>query len=225
MEQTKNTQKPTIPAWTASSLDLFKTCPYRFYRQRVVRDVQDVMGEKAKWGVKVHKAFEDAVNYGDPLPPSCQQWAPLVEKVKGLTGEKLPEFKFSITDAFLPTAWTKAWSRGIADLVVRSGETVAILDYKTGKRKASDQLSLYAGFAFAYWPEVQTVHTAFVWLPDRKIDRKAWKREETQDIWSLWLPTVRRMELAYEKNDWPARPCGLCKGWCPVKDCQFNGGE
>lgn len=223
MTYAKNSNKPA--AWTASSLDMFRTCPYKFYRQRVAKDVKDTLSEQAQWGIKVHKSFEDAVNYGIPLPEGCRQWQPLADKIKAFPGEKLPEFRFSISDAYLPVKWGEAWSRGQADLVVRHGSTAVIFDYKTGKRKPSDQLALYAGYAFAYWPELKTVHTAYVWLRDKQFDRRKYTREDIPTIWGLWLPTVERLRRAYEKNDWPKHPCGLCRKWCPVKDCIYCGEE
>ena len=70
---------------------MYVTCPYKYYRQRVLKDVKDTLSEKAEWGIKVHKSFENAVNYGDPLPEGCQQWQSLAENIKALLrGEKLP---------------------------------------------------------------------------------------------------------------------------------------
>ena len=34
-----------------------------------------------------------------------------------------------------------------------------------------------------------------------------------------FIPRIRRMERAYEQDTWPAKPSGLCAGWCPVKTC------
>jgi hypothetical protein len=213
-----------IPPWTASSIDAFITCPHKFYRLRVVRDVRDLpMSEQSLWGKRVHKAFEDAVNWGDPLADEYKQWQPLVKKIQALPGEKFPEFRFSIDQDFNQCPWKDAWSRGMADLVVRNGKEAIILDYKTGKRKPSDQLQLYAGFAFAYWPELEKVHTAFVWLKDKVIDRKTYEAKDKAEIWANWMPLYKRYERAFETDVWMKHPSGLCRNWCPVKDCEFCG--
>lgn len=213
-----------IPAWTASSIDAFTSCPHKYYRLRVLKDVKDLpMSEESLYGQRVHKMFENAVNWGDPLPKDYKSYEPLVEKIKAMPGEKLPEFRFSISEDFQPCAWKDAWSRGAADLVVKRGKQAIIIDYKTGKRKPSEQLALYAGFAFAYWPELEEVHTAYVWLKDRKIDRKTYLASEKHKIWENWVPLVHRLYTAYEKDLWQKRPSGLCRAWCPVKDCNFCG--
>lgn len=213
-----------IPAWTASSIDAFITCPHKYYRLRVLKDIKDFpMGEQALWGTKVHKLFENCINWGDPLPADLKGLQPLVDKIKAMPGEKFPEFRFSIDEDLKECAWKEAWSRGAADLVVKYGKECVILDYKTGKRKPSDQLMLYAGYAFAYWPEIEKVHTAYVWLKDKKIDKKTYTRDNLKDIWGTWLPLVARLKYAYETSTWQKRPSGLCKAWCPCKDCQFAG--
>jgi hypothetical protein len=213
-----------IPAWTASSIDAFMTCPYKYYRLKVVKDVKDLPpSDSVLWGRKVHKAFENAVNWGDPLPADLKNWAPIVDQLQAIKGEKLPEYKFSITEDFQPCKWGEAWSRGAADLVILSGDEAIIVDYKTGKRKPSDQLQLYAGFAFATWPNLKKVHTAFIWLKDRKIDRQTYSVEDKHQIWENWIPLVERVVRAYESDQWQKRPSGLCKAWCPCKDCEHCG--
>lgn len=213
-----------LPPWTASSIEAFTTCPHKYYRLRVARDVKDLpRGEAALWGDRVHKIFENAINWGAPLPDDCKQWNKLVEQIKAIPGEKMPEKRFSIDKNFQECKWGDAWARGAADLVVLHGKTAVIFDYKTGKQKPSDQLSLYAGFAFAYWPHLEKVHTIFVWLKDKELVRDVFTREDIPNIWNTWVPLVNRLERCYDADDWPARPSGLCKNWCPVTDCKYCG--
>jgi hypothetical protein len=211
----------TIPAWTFSQLEKFETCPRQFYHVRVKRDVVEVAGEHAVWGHKVHSALELRLLSGTPLPEGMQQWESFVSKIEKMPGEKLCEQKFALDDSFQPTDWNTAWSRGIADVVVKADDTAIVLDYKTGKRKLTDQLQLYAGYMFAFYPELDSVSTGFVWLKDRKIDKETYTRQDVPMIWQAFLPRVRKLESAYERDSWPCRPSGLCRGWCPVKSCEF----
>ena len=171
----------------------------------------------------MHTAFEDFVKKGDALPDGMTQWQPLADKLARLPGEKLTEYKFALDKDFKPTEWKQSWSRGIADLVVIKDDKAVVADYKTGRRKPTEQLDLYACYAFAHYPEVKTVTTAFIWLKEKKIDKQAIQREEVPVIWQKLLPRVRKLESAYERDSWPERPSGLCKGWCPVLSCKFNG--
>jgi hypothetical protein len=213
----------TMPSWTYSQLESFETCPKKFYHLKVARDIVEEQGPHAEWGTRVHTALEEYVKKGDALPDGMTQWAPLMDKITRLPGEKLTEFKFALDKNFQPAEWKQSWTRGIADLLVIKDDKAVVMDYKTGKRKITEQLDLYAAYTFAYYPEVKTVTTAFVWLKEKKIDKTPIKREDTPIIWQKLIPRVRKLESAYERDSWPERPSGLCRGWCPVLSCKFNG--
>jgi hypothetical protein len=74
---------------------------------------------------------------------------------------------------------------------------------------------------FAHYPEVNHIKTNFIWLKEKKTDGKEFHRDELPVIWRDFLPKVAKLESAYERDSWPAKPSGLCRGWCPVKTCQF----
>jgi hypothetical protein len=210
-----------LPAWTFSQLEKFETCPKQFYHVRVAKDVIEPQTEATLWGSKVHTAMEDRIRDGTPLPEGMEQWEGFAKQICAMPGEKLAEEKMALDKSFQPAEWDNAWTRGIADMLIVHGNKAATLDYKTGKRKLTHQLMLYAAYTFAYYPEVETVTTGFVWLRDKKIDRETFTRADISTIWGTFLPKVRKLEIAYEKDKWIARPSGLCNGWCPVKSCEF----
>lgn len=210
-----------LPAWTFSQLEKFETCPKQFYHVRVAKDVIEPQTEATLWGSRVHTAMEDRIRDGTPLPEGMEQWEGFAKQICAMPGEKLAEEKMALDKSFQPAEWDNAWTRGIADMLIVHGNKAATLDYKTGKRKLTHQLMLYAAYTFAYYPEVETVTTGFVWLRDKKIDRETFTRADISTIWGTFLPKVRKLEIAYEKDKWIARPSGLCNGWCPVKSCEF----
>jgi hypothetical protein len=210
-----------IPAWTYSQLDKFETCPRQFYHVRVKKDIVEGPTDATIWGEKVHTAFENRIKDDTPLPEGMQQWEPFATKLANMPGTKYTEQQMAVGKDFQPADWKAAWTRGIADLLVVHGDKAAVMDYKTGKRKLTEQLMLYAGYTFTHYPEVTTVTTGFVWLRDKKVDKETYTRDEVPRIWNTFLPRVRKLELAYERDAWPCRPSGLCRGWCPVKACEF----
>ena len=211
----------TLPAWTFSQLEKFETCPKQFYHVRVAKDIIESQTEATLWGSRVHTAMEDRIRDGTPLPEGMEQWEGFAKQICAMPGEKLAEEKMALDKSFQPAEWDNAWTRGIADLLIVHGNKAATLDYKTGKRKLTNQLMLYAAYTFAHYPEVETVTTGFVWLRDKKIDRETFTRADLPAIWALFLPKVHKLNAAYEKDYWIARPSGLCNGWCPVKSCEF----
>lgn len=214
-----------LPPWTYSQLEAFETCPRQYYEVRVKRSVPYVQNDAAKWGDEVHQAFELRVGQDKPLPTGMAQWEPLVKRLVALPGEKIVEGKFAIDKDFNACDYyaKDAWSRGKIDLSVISTRTAAIIDYKTGKRKPSEQLELYSGYVFRAYPKLETIHTSFIWLKEKKIDKATINRGEMPVIWQGFLSRYRRIEIAHEKDSWPARPSGLCKKYCPIKTCEFNG--
>lgn len=220
----------THPAWTYSQLDTFENCPRKFYHLKVARDVSDPPTVHTEWGTKVHTAFEVCIEDGTPLPEGMTQWQTIADKLAKLPGKKLVERKYALDRNFQPTDWKGAWTRGIGDLVVLNKDKALVIDYKTGKRKLTEQLDLYVNYVFAHHPEVNYVSTGFVWLKERKIDWNSTKvdgtpfrRDEAPIIWQKFVPRVAKLESAYERDKWPAKTSGLCKAWCPVLSCEFNG--
>jgi hypothetical protein len=211
-------------AWTFSRLESFESCPKKFYHLTVVKDVVEPPSDAIKWGHLVHTAFENLIKDGTPLPDTMQHWSGIAAKLLQLKGEKLTEQPMALTKAFQPAEWGNAWTRGIADLLVIDGDTATVIDYKTGKRKPTEQLALYAAYVFAAYSGIKTVKTAFIWLKEKKIDKEVFSREQLPEIWQSFLPRVRRLEIAYEKGAWAPKPSGLCRGWCAVKQCEHNKG-
>ncbi len=223
--------KPQKPfAWSYSSLTGFETCPYRHYRTKVLKDVSDPPGEAAMWGQRVHKALELRVGSGTPLPESLVNYEPYAAKFASAPGQVLVEHQITLNKSLRPTTWfgKDAWCRGVIDVaVVKDGKAV-VADYKTGKRKPdNDQLNLFAALGFIQFPEVQRIDTMFIWLKDKKVDTTSFTRANVLDIWSSFLPRVKRMEKAYTGGEdaHQKKPSGLCRSWCPVKDCEYNGAK
>lgn len=212
-----------MPAWTYSQLDSFESCPKKFYHLKVIRDVVEPETVHQTWGKDVHTAFEDAIDKGDPLPESMAHWQPIATKIAQIKGVKYTEQKYALDKNFAPADWSNAWTRGIADLVILRGDQAAVMDYKTGKKKPTEQLDLYACYLFKYHPEIKTVNTGLVWLKERKMEWKSIRADEQHVVWQGLLPRVRKLESAYERDSWPAKPSGLCRQWCAVFSCEFNG--
>ena len=217
-----------MTAWSYSSLTAFETCPRRYEMTRITKVVQEPQSEAMHHGNEVHKALELNVRDDVPIPQKYKQYIPIVEAVKKAPGEKLAETKFGLTRDLKPTGYfaKDVWVRGVLDLTVLQGETAVVLDWKTGKPKSDpSQLELFAGAAFAVYPEVKTVRSGFVWLGFNQLDQHTYTRGQSPEIWSGFERRVHRMNLASAEGHYPPKPSGLCRAWCPVpnKLCEFSG--
>ena len=212
-----------MKAWSYSSLNKFETCPYQYYRVKVVKDVIEPQTEATLWGTQVHLALEERVRDKKPLPVWAGQWEPLAAKFDKFGDKVFCERQIGLTKAFAPTGFmdSDCWYRGIVDLGVLAPKS-ALFDWKTGTMKEDhDQLELFAASFMASEPAVELCRTGYIWLKDKKIVSKEIHRDDVPAIWNKFLPRVARMEAAFDKDRWLPKPSGLCRGWCPVKDCEF----
>jgi len=212
-----------MKAWSYSSLTKFETCPYQYYRVKVVGDVTEPPTDATEWGTRVHEALEFRVRDKVPLPEWAKQWETLVSQFDRFDDRVFCELELGLTKNMQPTRFdaSDCWYRGIIDVGVRGNKTY-LGDYKTGKVKEDhDQLRLFAATYMTIYPEVTRCHTQYIWLKYDKVSNLLVGREDMPAIWQEFMGRVRRMENAFDLDKWPCKPSGLCNGWCPVKDCQF----
>ena len=119
-------------------------------------------------------------------------------------------------------AWDEHWVRGIADLIIKDGDTAFIVDYKTGSNRFPDlkQLQLMALMVFAHFPEIKVAKTALLFVVHEHFVPKDFKREDEARLWEDFQPDLERLKLSFSTDKWQENPTPLCR-WCPVKDCQF----
>jgi CRISPR/Cas system-associated exonuclease Cas4 (RecB family) len=220
------TAKPI--AWSYSALTAYETCPRRYYLTRIAKTVVEGQSQAMKDGNEAHKALELAGKGEMPLPKKYQSFQPVLDKVVAMPGENMFEYKFALTRTLQSTTYfaKDVWVRGVFDVASVNEATAVVLDYKTGKPKTDgDQMKLFAGCAFALYPDVTKVKTGYIWLGHNRFDHETFTREDNSDIWKEFSIRVHRLEKSAVEDDWPPRPSGLCRSWCPVgkKLCEFCG--
>ena len=212
--------------WSYSSIKTFDQCPKKYYHLKVAKDVKDEGSTASIYGNDVHKAAEDHVKQGVPIPEKYKYMRPIVEALKAIPGEKHCEMKLGVrkTDyGYEPCGFFDegVWWRGIADLVIVNGQKAHVVDYKTGKNaKYADfkQLDLLAGAVFLHFPEVLKVKSALAYVVSNEFLKKDHLVTEKSSYLSVFDPQLSRLEAAEESGVWNAVSSPLC-GWCPVKDC------
>lgn len=221
-------QKTAIPT-SHSAMEEFDTCPYKYYRKRIAHDVDDPPGQAAIWGTEVHAALEEGINTGAPLTgtfASYDKWRQMVADLKGV---KHPELKMgmnveaSSTGFFAPDVWF----RGVADVVIEDSHSHhGIIDWKTGKcyeGPAQRQAERMAVLDFIRSPEVQDISVRFVYVKLNKVLPFEFNRNDLPDMLTRLASKARQMEDAVQSGTFPKIQNHLCRNWCPVLDCEFNG--
>lgn len=238
-------------SWSYSRLKNFDTCPRRHYHCDLKRDIQEPESDALKWGNALHDAMANAIGTDDnhlrapreritqkPLPADMARYQPWVGKflsARALGAKVYAEQSLAITRQFKACEWfaPEAWFRAKVDVLVVSpdGRVAAAYDWKTGKVvEDSPQLMMTSIAVMLHNPGIEAVRTEFVWLKDMKdgapfecITRVAFRRSDIAQLWSGLAPRVKNLESAYAAQDYPARPGGLCRRWCPVHTCEHHG--
>lgn len=209
--------------WSISAIDQFATCPRQYSEVKVYKRIPDVVGEAGLWGNRVHDASEAYLKNKTPLDPELRPYQGYLDAIKQLPGEMHVEKKMALNSQRQVVGYwdKKVWVRGKADVIAINGPIAAGLDHKTGTRKPGRQMALMALLIFYHFPEVQVVHTAFMWLKTVQRDTETYTRADIPAMWNLFVVDLQQYRDAYVTETWQPRESGLCRGWCPVTTCEF----
>lgn len=216
-------------SWSYSRLKNYETCPKRYYMVDVTKKVKEPESDQLLYGNNLHKALADAISGKNPLPESFKKLQPWVDKIAAPTpspAKILVEQQLAITSDFSKTTWfgDDAWFRGIADVVKIVGPVAIAMDWKTGKIVEDGiQLALIAQCVFAHFPEVKKIRTEFIWLQFDAQTRADFTRADMVSVWSGLMPRVQTLANAHSSMEFPPKPGGLCKRYCPVSSCPHHG--
>ena len=214
-------------AWSYSRIKNYETCGLKHQQVDLLKNFKEGESKELQWGDFVHKTFAKVLKAELPaLPPELVLYQKWIDKVNQLPGKLYVEQQYALDKNFQPTSWfgPAAWFRGIADAVKIAGKYGAALDWKTGKVKDDPiQLMLLAQCLFSNFPDLEKVHTAFVWLQEETTTPATYERGDMADGWAGLFDRVHAYENAYTTNTWLPRPSGLCRKHCPVTTCKYHG--
>lgn len=238
-------------AWSYSKLKNFEVCPKRHYHCDLKRDIVEEPSDAVLWGNKLHDALANAIGTDDnhlrhprervkqaSLAPEYVRYQPWVAKLLAARAQGAKvcvEQGLAITRDFKPTGWfdSNVWFRAKVDatVITSDGRMAAGFDWKTGRRtEDSPQLMMAAIALMAHNPTIEAVRTEFVWLKEMRddapfdcTDRVSFWRKDMAAQWNGIAIRVAGLERAYVERDYPPRPGGLCRRWCPVSSCPHHG--
>jgi PD-(D/E)XK nuclease superfamily len=219
--------------WSYSRLKAYETCPHQFNETQILKNWPEEKSELQEYGDRVHLAMATSLRSGNPLPLEFKSFRPWIDHVNGIPGELLVEdqCRWAIDRDYVPTTWfsKKVWLRTVCDVIKvdlePNYEIALVIDWKTGRSANVDdmQLTLMALMAFVQFPELKRVVAKFVWLKEDDETIQTIDRVEAPDHWAELLPRVEKMQQGVEAQEFPAIPNRLCRKWCPVKTCEYNG--
>ena len=241
---TTTRRTPRYVGWGFSKLKNWRNCPKRHLEVDIEKKWgQGEQSDALEFGNAVHKAMENRIMKGTPIPVhlqaelkgSMEAWC---HRVLGgfkdaadfqtqTGGILIGEQQLAMGEDFQECGWfdktTNVWLRAKIDVTKIQGPVAFLPDWKTGNisDRESEQLAISAAMIFAKYPQVQVVRTKFVWLKEDAETTLDIKREQMPEFWAGILPEVNAYRAAVTNMDMPAKPSGLC-GWCPVHTCSHH---
>jgi hypothetical protein len=195
-----------------------KKCLRQFHEVAILKTVPFTQSEQQLYGDRVHKMLDARLKGTAPLPVEETHLEPLVSAIERAPGITYAEQKMTINDQLQPTGWFSkdAWCRVIVDVMKLNDTKMFMGDWKTGKPKFDDyQLKTNAAIGFVYFPSVEEITTAYIWLKTKTLDPKTYHRSDLPKMWAELLQEPTRMQAAANNNHWPEQPGSHCK-WCGV---------
>lgn len=213
--------------WSFSGLKDFTSCPRQYNEVKIHKRFTKKVTEQMNYGTVVHKALEDYVRDGTPLAKNYERYRVMVDPLLEIEGTRHPELKMALREDKTPCDFDDPdyWVRGIVDFLVVDGDTAYIVDYKTGSARYPDlkQLKLMALMTFAHHHSVRKIKAGLLFVAHNMFIDENYSREQTDDLWEFFTPSLTRLRIAMDTDAWAANPSPLC-GWCPVTTCQYNKG-
>ena len=221
-----NLKKPWVHAY--SHLEKHELCPKKCYHESVAKDIPFKETEVTIWGNEAHKALQISVSEGRPLGERFTMYQRVVDVLRAKGGTRHCEKMLGITKDLQPCGFfdQNVYARGKGDVIIDLGETAFYGDYKTGKKKSGGRdLDFMAVLIFVNFPHIQKLNSAFIWLSTTPVSltTKTFTREQLPELWDSFKDDIANFEWSLENNQWNARENFLCKNWCQVFNCIFNG--
>ena len=216
--------------WSFSRIKAFEQCPKQFYHEKVLKQYPFIQTDAMIYGNQFHKACEDYIGKGEPLPERFMYIKDALDKLNQREGVKICEQRLGVTANLEPCTFgaRNVWFRGIVDLAILDEDSGIgwIIDYKTGKSaKYEDkgQLELMALAIFAHYPKITSIRAGLLFVVANKLVKETYEVADRANLWEKWSSNYATMEKAFEADVWNPRPSGLCKRHCPVTECAHNG--
>lgn len=200
--------------WGFSKLDVYRACPKKFEFQFIKKFPQDSSPAMERGG-KMHEEIELYLNgWSDKLSDLVVSWKEAFDKLKSQNFKGEQALGFDKDWNLLKDWFHKAtWLRVKMDAYYRVGDTMTVIDFKSGKYRqpSQDQIELYAIAGLSIFPDIKTVSAEFWFLDTGDVFTKVYTADE---LILLRKKYEREVQPMYSDVKWEPTPSRECR-WCP----------
>jgi len=199
--------------WGWSKLETYEQCPQRF-KFRYINKLKEPDSPALKRGSIIHKAVENYLNgWNNELPKDIHKvWLPRLKDLKAKS--PMTEAAWGVDKKWKPLPdWfhPDTWLRAKSDVYYLEEAELNLIDMKTGKFRepSSEQIELYAGTGFSFFPQVTAVNVSF-WFLDQNVPptKTVYTPSELKAVQKMF---GKRSEKLYKEKAFEPKPSGLCR--------------
>lgn len=227
-------EKPLSPEykavkWSHSGLKDFETCARKYHEVKILKRYPREETEATLYGTQLHEQAELYIRDGRPVDPAFSFLQPSLDAIMAMPGRKMAELEMALKADLTPCDFKdpEYWVRGIADVVVIDDENFSarVLDWKSGSNKYpdTDQLTLMSLMVFKLFPHIRQVSSGLLFVLKDTVTKHYVARDQEEALWWRLRERVGRIATAQTTGVWSPKQSGLCKKWCVVTSCEFNG--
>ena len=218
-----------MPQWSHSGLKDYETCARKYHEVKILKRYPREETDATLYGTNLHEQAELFVKNGRPLDKAFAFMQPTMDGLMAMPGRKVTEMEMALTADLQPCGFKdpNVWVRGIADLAVIDDEnmTARVFDYKSGSDKYpdTDQLTLMSLMLFKIYPHLRHITSGLLFVLKGTVTKHRVNSEQQDALWWRYRERVGRIDASIANNVWNPKQSGLCKNYCPVTTCAFNG--
>lgn len=216
-----------------STMSTFETCPRQFQEKHVLKTIKFVQNEAATYGSEGHDVMDKSIK-SKSLPEGRWSFAaPALQSVYNIAAqvEIQSEVAFGLKEDKTPDTFWNGWLRGKLDVLFKPSENRAIIaDWKFAKfspTKYDLEMDVFSYLVFKNDSSVQDIKRLLVWMkqdsPGKPTVSTVSRSKDFEQIEDKVLGKIAVIERSLETDNFPCKPGGLCKSYCDVLSCKFNG--
>lgn len=220
------TDKNKKIVWSYTNISKFETCPRQWYSQYILKDIPFIPNEATTWGNDVHTAFDIRFKTGVKMQGRFKEFEKEAQKLEAIPGVLHSEYELVIDDEGNHVDWwnKNAVMRGKTDVQIFFEDKSLLVDWKTGKRRSSEELEFFSLLTFKLHPEVEKIKTCYSWFKEGKEDFAAYTRpQNSNQLNDKFEEKIYKIENAIQEDRFPKIKSGLCQKYCGSPSCEYSG--
>lgn len=206
-------------------LSTFVTCPRQYEAKYVTKEVKFQQTKHTIFGNLIHSNIENYLKGRGTLDPILAPMKKILDDMRGrLIGA---ESKMAIDREGRPVLYNSksGWLGAITDATIyakREDEYITF-DWKTGKPSDNSIQRDFIGLCTqAQYKDLQRLDIIFVYPFHNKIEQHVWIPGVSDRAIDTRIK-IQQLEDAVASGTFEPTPNGLCKQWCDVLSCEYNG--